>query len=185
MVEDWVRHDDRCALPLGSTEQHAGIVATDAILAERVAAEAAEPLGVPVFPALPWTDPMLHRLSRHRRTYAAVIRDVLDSLKCAGFRRVLIVNAHEATRRRIGRAGMDDGQPDAQASTVASPLTARGAGDRSVASHASWMENFPDAPAEPPAAGGIKRMVDTERLRAMTPSTESLAAATSATMPKC
>ena len=53
MVEDWLRHDDRCALPLGSTEQHAGLsLATDAILAERVAAEAAEPLGVPVFPAL-------------------------------------------------------------------------------------------------------------------------------------
>ena len=36
MVEDWVRHDDRCVLPLGSTEQHAGLsLATDAILAER------------------------------------------------------------------------------------------------------------------------------------------------------
>ena len=45
MVEDWVRHDDRCVLPLGSTEQHAGLsLATDAILAERVAIEAAEPL---------------------------------------------------------------------------------------------------------------------------------------------
>ena len=55
MVEDWVRHDDRCALPLGSTEQHAGLsLATDAILAERVALEAAEPLGIPVFPALPY-----------------------------------------------------------------------------------------------------------------------------------
>ena len=33
MVEDWVRHDDRAILPLGSTEQHAGLsLATDAIL---------------------------------------------------------------------------------------------------------------------------------------------------------
>ena len=55
MVEDWVRHDDRCVLPLGSTEQHAGLsLATDAILAERVAVEAAEPLGIPVFPVLPY-----------------------------------------------------------------------------------------------------------------------------------
>jgi creatinine amidohydrolase len=55
MVEDWVRRDDRCAMPLGSTEQHAGLsLATDAILAERVAAEAADPLGVPVFPVLPY-----------------------------------------------------------------------------------------------------------------------------------
>ena len=55
MVEDWVRHDDRCILPIGSTEQHSGLsLCTDAILAERVAAEAAEPLGVPVFPVLPF-----------------------------------------------------------------------------------------------------------------------------------
>ncbi len=34
MVEDWVRHDDRCGLPLGSTEQHAGpSLLIDAILA--------------------------------------------------------------------------------------------------------------------------------------------------------
>jgi len=55
MVEDWTRHDDRCVLPLGSTEQHAGLsLMVDAILAERVAVEAAEPLGIPVFPAVPY-----------------------------------------------------------------------------------------------------------------------------------
>ena len=55
MVEDWTRADDRVALPLGSTEQHAGLsLLTDATLAERVAAEAAEPLGVPVFPVMPF-----------------------------------------------------------------------------------------------------------------------------------
>ena len=29
MVEDWVRHDDRAVLPLGSTEQHAGLSLAD------------------------------------------------------------------------------------------------------------------------------------------------------------
>ena len=87
MVEDWVRHDDRCALPLGSTEQHAGLsLATDAILAERVAAEAAEPLGMPVFPALPYgLTPYFTAfpgtVTLRVATYAAVLRDVLDSLK--------------------------------------------------------------------------------------------------------
>ena len=53
MVEDWVRQI--AASCVGSTEQHAGLsLATDAILAERVATEAAEPLGVPVFPTLPY-----------------------------------------------------------------------------------------------------------------------------------
>ena len=82
MVEDWVRHDDRCALPLGSTEQHAGLsLATDAILAERVAAEAAEPLGIPVFPALPYgLTPYFTAfpgtVTLRVATYAAVLHDV-------------------------------------------------------------------------------------------------------------
>src|SRR5215475_861486 len=93
MVEDWVRHDDRCALPLGSTEQHAGLsLATDAILAERVAAEAAEPLGVPVFPALPdcltpYFTAVPGTVTRRVATSALVMRYILDGLKQAGFRR--------------------------------------------------------------------------------------------------
>ena len=54
-LEDYLRRDDRIVLPLGSTEQHAYLsLATDNILAERVSVEAAEPLGVPVFPVLPY-----------------------------------------------------------------------------------------------------------------------------------
>ena len=52
-VEEYLKHDDRCVLPLGSTEQHAYLsLAVDAVLSERVAADAAEPLGVPVFPVV-------------------------------------------------------------------------------------------------------------------------------------
>ena len=100
MIEDWVRRDDRCVLPLGSTEQHAGLsLATDSILSERVSIEAAEPLGVPVFPVLPYgLTPYFTAfpgtISLRVATYAAVLRDVLDSLKGAGFRRILIVNGH-------------------------------------------------------------------------------------------
>ena len=54
-VEEYLRHDDRAVLPLGSTEQHSHLRLTvDCILPERVAAEAAEPLGVPVFPVVPY-----------------------------------------------------------------------------------------------------------------------------------
>lgn len=46
--------EDRAVLPLGSIELHATLsLAVDALLAEQVAVEAAEPLGVPVFPAQP------------------------------------------------------------------------------------------------------------------------------------
>ena len=53
MVEAFLKNDDRAILPLGSTEQHAGLsLSVDSILSERVALEAAEPLGVPVFPVV-------------------------------------------------------------------------------------------------------------------------------------
>ena len=100
MVEDWTRHDDRCLLPLGSTEQHAGLsLATDSILAERVAVEAADPLNIPVFPVLsygltPYFSGFPGTVTLRVATYAAVLRDVLDSLKGSGFRRILIVNGH-------------------------------------------------------------------------------------------
>jgi Uncharacterized protein, putative amidase len=50
MAEKYLKRDDRAVLPLGSTEQHAYLsLSVDSILAERLAVEAAEPLGVPVF----------------------------------------------------------------------------------------------------------------------------------------
>ena len=54
-VEEYLGRDNRAVLPLGSVEQHGYLsLGTDALLAERVAIEAAEPLGVPVFPVLPY-----------------------------------------------------------------------------------------------------------------------------------
>ena len=54
-LEDYLERDDRIVLPLGSTEQHAYLsLGTDTILSERTAVEAAQPLGVPVLPALPY-----------------------------------------------------------------------------------------------------------------------------------
>ena len=54
-VEEYLARDDRVVLPIGSTEQHGYLsLATDAILAERVSVEAADQLGVPVMPTLPF-----------------------------------------------------------------------------------------------------------------------------------
>src|SRR3954449_4310915 len=54
-VEEYLTRDDRVVLPVGSTEQHGYLsLETDNILAERVSAEAAEPLGVLVLPVLPY-----------------------------------------------------------------------------------------------------------------------------------
>jgi creatinine amidohydrolase len=181
MVEDWVRHDDRCVLPLGSTEQHAGLsLATDAILAERVAVEAAEPLGIPVFPVLPYGltpyfTSFAGSVTLRVATFAALLRDVLDSLKQTGFRRVLIVNGHGGNQPAMSLAQewmMDN--PDARVRVHdwwRAPLTAAVINRIDpVASHASWMENFPwtRLPNRDPVEGA-KPMVDVDQLRALPP----------------
>lgn len=180
-VEDWIRRDDRCVLPIGSTEQHAGLsLATDAILADRLAVEAAEPLGVPVFPVLsygltPYFTSFPGTVTLRVATFAAVLRDILDSLKLTGFRRVLIVNGHGGNQpaSSLAQEWMMD-NPDARVRVHdwwRAPLTAAAVRriDR-VSGHASWMENFPwtRLPDREPQEGA-KSAVDIERLRALPP----------------
>src|SRR6195952_6081164 len=85
-VDAYLDHDDRVVLPIGSTEQHGFLsLGTDAILAERVAGEAAEPLGIPVLPVLPFgMAPYFTEypgsMSLRMSTYIEVIRDLLDCI---------------------------------------------------------------------------------------------------------
>jgi creatinine amidohydrolase len=181
MVEDFTRRDDRAALPLGSTEQHAGLsLMTDAIVAERLAADAAEPLGVPVFPALPFGATPLYAafpgsITLRVATLCAVVRDVLDSLKRSGFRRILIVNGHaeNVPAAVLAQEWLMD-NPDCRvrfhdwwrAPRAVAALQAVAADP----AHANWSENFPftrlpgtaaDTPAKPP--------VDRTRLTTLPP----------------
>jgi creatinine amidohydrolase len=153
-VEDYLRHDDRVALPLGSTEQHGYLsLGVDAILSERVAVEAAEPLGVPVLPALPFgLTPYFAAYpgspTLRVATYLAVVRDLLDSLAAQGFRRILLVNGHG------GNAPAAALVPEWTAAIPGCHVRFHnwwsGPGTWAAvqridpeASHASWMENFP------------------------------------------
>jgi creatinine amidohydrolase len=153
-LERYLETDDRIVLPLGSTEQHAYLsLATDNILAEGVAVEAAEPLGVPVLPVLPYGvapafaaypgSPAL-RLA----TYAAVVRDLLDSLYGQGFRRVLIVNGHGGnTPARAVAAEWMAASAGAQALHhdwwIGPKVLVVVRSIDPVYGHASWLENFP------------------------------------------
>ena len=104
-LEDYLQRDDRIVLPIASTEQHAYLsLATDNILAERVSVEAAEPLGVPVLPVLPYG--ITPRFAAYPgsptlrvETFIAVVTDLLDSLSGQGFGRILIVTATAGTHR--------------------------------------------------------------------------------------
>jgi creatinine amidohydrolase len=180
-VEAYLRRDDRAVLPLGSTEQHSYLRLTvDCILPERVAAEAAEPLGVPVFPVVaygvtPYFREFPGSISLKVDTHLRVVGDILDGLAHSGFRRILIVNGHG------GNAAV---QPFAQEWTAAHPgcrvifhnwwnaprTWAAVQAIDAVASHGSWMENFPwtrlPGVALPDAA---RPMVDLARVRALDP----------------
>jgi len=181
MVEDWVRHDDRCILPLGSTEQHADLsLATDAILAERVAIEAAEPLNVPVFPVVPfglapYFSGFPGTVTLRVATFAALIRDILDGLMGSGFRRIMIVNGHGGNQpvAAIAQEWMMD-HPDARVRVHdwwRAPLTLAAVQRIDpVASHASWMENYPwTRLANRPPVEGEKAVVDLDRIRTLPP----------------
>ncbi len=180
-VEAWLKHDDRAVLPLGSTEQHATLsLSVDSILSERVAVEAAEPLGVPVFPVLPYgiTPAFMAypgTVSLRAETHARVVRDVLDSLHRSGFRRILVVNGHGGNQPAMttGLEFMGD-HPDCRIrfhNWWNAPRTfAKVQQTDPVASHASWMENFPWtrlANIAQPAGG--KPMTDLDTLRSLPP----------------
>jgi creatinine amidohydrolase len=153
-VEEYLKHDDRAVLPLGSTEQHAYLsLSVDSILSEKVSVDAAEPLGIPVFPALPFgITPYFMSypgtISLKAATYMQVVRDMLDSLYTTGFRRILIVNGHGGNSpvQPVTMEFMTD-RPGTRVkfhNWWNSPKTwAKVKEIDAVASHASWMENFP------------------------------------------
>lgn len=180
-IESYLRDDDRAVVPLGSTEQHAYLsLAVDAILSERVAAEAAEPLGVPVFPVLaygitPYFMAFPGTISLRLGTYLAVVTDILDSLARHGFRRILLVNGHggNSPARALAAEWMTghDGVTVRFHNWWNAPRTwAKVQEIDPVASHASWMENFPwTRLAVTPLPDGQKPMIDLDRARLLDP----------------
>lgn len=180
-VEDYLKHDDRAVLPIGSTEQHCGLsLCTDHILSERIAIEAAEPLRVPVFPGLPYgitpyfmAYPGTVTLSLE--THARVLREIIESIAAHGFKRIVVVNGHggnspgQAVAEECMRA-----KPDLRVKFHnwwnASATWAKVKEIDPVASHASWMENFPwtrlPGVVYPPQQ---KAAIDVTKLHSMSP----------------
>ena len=149
-LEEYLRRDDRIVLPVGSTEQHAYLsLETDNIIAERLAIEAAAPLGIPVLPVLAYGVTGFYMFpgspTLRPETFGAVVRDILDSLHAQGFRRFFVANGHSGNTPHAAAewaSGHDgaaviwhevwDGRPDELAASIDEEYD-----------HASWSENFP------------------------------------------
>ncbi len=114
-------------------------------------------------------------ISIRQETYISLVRDILDGLRRQGFRRILIVNGHGGNQPAGSMAieWMAD-NPDTAVkfhNWWNAPKTfAKVQEIDAVASHASWMENFPWTRLE-----GIKQptqqkpMIDLARMRVMSP----------------
>ncbi|MDX6506384.1 MAG: creatinine amidohydrolase [Gaiellaceae bacterium] len=153
-VEEYLTRDDRVVLPIGSTEQHGYLsLETDNILAERVSAEAAAPLGVLVLPVLAYgLTPSFARYpgspTLRLQTLAAVLRDLLDSLHGQGFRRFLLVNGHGGNIAggslvREWAAANADAQAIFHNWWSSERVLAAAREIDPQPSHANWFENFP------------------------------------------
>jgi creatinine amidohydrolase len=125
------------------------------MLAERVSVEAAEPLGVPVLPVVPfgmapyftsYPGSMSLRLS----TYIEVMRDVLNCLAQSGFRRIAIINGHGGNVPVGGLVREWICEPRAEEVQVLFHSWYNGPRVVEVANefcadqmHGAWVENFP------------------------------------------
>jgi creatinine amidohydrolase len=176
-----VRSDDRCVLPLGSTEQHAQLsLSVDSILAERLACDAAEPLGVPVFPVVPYGITPYFRaypgtVSLGIATYLALISDILDGLYESGFRRVLLCNGHGGNSPAASFAvEWMVRRPDCRVRFHSWWLAPRTSAEirriDDMATHASWMENFAWTRLSGADAPLVRKpLVDPDRMRLQSP----------------
>lgn len=180
-IEAAAARDPRCVLPIGSTEQHAQLsICVDMILAEKVAADAAEPLDVPVFPAMPFgLAPYFNAypgtICLRVETLLAVMRDMIDSVRRAGFRQILIVNGHGGNNPVGALAQELMGEYDDTSIKFhnwwnAPETWAKIQSIDPTGSHANWMENFPwTRLAHAPAPEGAKPGVDMTMMKACPP----------------
>ena len=180
-VEEYLKHDDRCVLPLGSTEQHAYLsLSVDAILSDEVATDAAAPTGVPVFPVLaygvtPYFMAYPGTVTLSQGTYERVLAEILGGLLHHGFRRFMIVNGHGGNG--VARPAVEAWAAKHHGAELVwhdwwkAPRTmAAVKAIDEVASHASWMEGFPwTRVASVTAPDGHKPAVDLTGREALTP----------------
>jgi creatinine amidohydrolase len=151
----------------------------DTLIPERLAWDIAEPLGIPVFPAVPYgLSPYFSAfpgtVSLRTRTYIELVCDILDSLAGVGFKRILLLNGHggnaPAGSLAVEWVSQNPGHQVKMFNWWIAPKTlAKIREIDPVGSHASWMENFPwtrlaevslPPEAKPPLDGAKKSVLE-------------------------
>jgi creatinine amidohydrolase len=102
---------DAVVVAFGATEQHGPHlpVATDRLIGDELARRVADRLGAFVAPSVPFGCSEHHlafpgTISLREETFAAVVRDVVDSLVATGFRRIVLLPSHGGNFGSLGRA---------------------------------------------------------------------------------
>jgi creatinine amidohydrolase len=189
-IEEYLTHDDRIVLPTGSIEQHGYLsLGTDALLAERVSIEAAEPLGVPVLPVMPfgmapYFTEFPGSMNLRFSTYIEVLRDLLDCLEGQGFRRIAIINGHGGNAPVGGLIREWNSKPrDTPVEVIYhswynGPKTVVVANEFDVDQmHGGWVENFPWTriegvtlpPPKPVVSRELTMRIGAKEMRALAP----------------
>mgnify|MGYP001362139858 CR=1 FL=1 len=103
-VELYLKTNDICIVPVGSTEQHgpAGPLGLDAYVAISLAEDTAKQAGVLTTPPLWFSDASHHMafpgtISLRTETLMEVIKDIGRSLARHGFRKIIFINGHKGT----------------------------------------------------------------------------------------
>jgi creatinine amidohydrolase len=180
-VAEHAKHDDRAVLPVGSTEQHAYLsLCVDALLAERVSLDAVKDRKIPVFPVINYglTPSFVDypgTVTLKLSTLCAVITDVLDGMVRSGFRRITVVNGHGGNSPAHGAVlewlDRNRGVQVKWHNWWSAPETmAHVQRIDPVASHASWMENFPWTRLEGIAMPKVRKpMLELQRFQQLDP----------------